>query len=190
VDIVRKFLKSVRRDLAVAAVSTFRETIAGSVLVPQVIRTLLYRASGMREVRSYNIRPRQVLDNSNLCIGDRAAVNQACFFEGKGLIALGDDCRIGPQTTFITSLHERLPDGTLQADSTYLEIRVGPRAWIGARSVILPGAVIEEDCVIAAGSVVRGRCLAGLTYGGVPARRIATAWDLLRDGDVPAPKLT
>jgi maltose O-acetyltransferase len=187
VNILRKFLESVRRDLRVAAVTTFRETFAGSVLVPQVIRTLLYRVSGMRQVRSYNIRPRQVLDNSNLCIGDRAAVNQACFFEGKGLIALGDDCRIGPQTTFITSLHMRLPDGTLEAESTYREIHVGPRAWIGARSVILPGAIIEEDCVIAAGSVVRGQCDAGLTYGGVPARRIETAWDLRRDGNVQAP---
>jgi maltose O-acetyltransferase len=188
VDIVRKFLASVRRDLAVAAVTTFRETIVGSVLVPQVIRTLLYRASGMREVRSYNIGPRQVLDNSNLRIGDRASVNQRCFFEGKGLIAIGHDCRVGPQTTFITSLHLRLPDGTLEADSTYRDIHVGPRAWIGARSLILPGAVIEEDCVIAAGSVVRGRCLAGLTYGGVPARRISTAWDLPRDSEVPAPQ--
>jgi maltose O-acetyltransferase len=190
VGIVRKFLESIRRDLATAVVTSFRETIAGSVLVPQVIRTLLYRASGMREVRSYNIRPRQVVDNSNLRIGDRAAVNQACFFEGKGLIALGDDCRVGPQTTFITSLHQRLPDGTLQADTTYLEIHVGARAWIGARSVILPGAVIENDCVIAAGAVVRGRCLAGLTYGGVPARRIATAWDLPTEGDVPAAGIT
>jgi acetyltransferase-like isoleucine patch superfamily enzyme len=187
VHIVRKFLASVRRDLAVAAVTTFRETIAGSVLVPQVIRTWLYRASGMWDVRSYNIRPRQVLDNSNLRIGDRAAVNQGCFFEGKGLIALGEDCRIGPQTMFITSLHMRLPDGTLEADSTYREIHVGRRAWVGARAVILPGAVIEEDCVIAAGSVVRGRCVAGLTYGGVPARRISTAWDIRRDSDVPVP---
>jgi carbonic anhydrase/acetyltransferase-like protein (isoleucine patch superfamily) len=41
--------------------------------------------------------------------------------------------------------------------------------------VILPGAVIERGCTIAAGAVVRGHCLAGKTYGGVPARLLTSS---------------
>ena len=171
---LQRLMDSIRRDLALAARSTFRNTIAGSVLVPQVLRTLLYRSSGLA-IRSFNIREGQVIDNSHLRIGDRTFVNRHCSFEGEGTIDIGADCQIGPETTFVTSNHERLPDGTVDTAPTYLDIKVGDGVWIGARSVILPGAVMEDDCIIAAGAVVRGRCLAGRSYGGVPARMLTSS---------------
>ncbi len=48
------------------------------------------------------------------------------------------------------------------------------RVWIGARATILPGAVIEDDVIVASGAVVTGRCLSGGVYGGVPANESAT----------------
>jgi maltose O-acetyltransferase len=179
---VRKALSSVRRDLSIGLRLVFRNSIAGSALVPQLLRTMLYRWSGL-DVQSFNIREGQVIDNSRLRIGDRTFVNRHCSFEGKGLIDIGADCQIGPETAFLTSNHERLPDGSIDSVPTYLDIRVEDGAWIGARSVILPGAIIEKYRVIAAGAVVRGRCLAGATYGGVPARLLAPSSG---KGTVPA----
>jgi maltose O-acetyltransferase len=166
---IQRVMDSIRRDLVFAWWSILRNTIAGSVFVPQVLRTVLYRSSGLA-IRSFNIREGQVIDNRRLGIGEGTFVNRGCSFEGEGRIDIGADCQIGPETIFITSNHERRADGTIDTRPTYLDIKVGDRAWIGARAVILPGAVVEEDCVIAAGAVVRGRCLAGRTYGGVPAR--------------------
>jgi acetyltransferase-like isoleucine patch superfamily enzyme len=37
---------------------------------------------------------------------------------------------------------------------------------------VLPGAVVESGCVVAAGAVVTGHCLADGVYAGVPARRL------------------
>ncbi len=49
-------------------------------------------------------------------------------------------------------------------------VRIGSGSWLGAGVVVLPGACIGRNVVIAAGSVVRGavpdRCVAA----GVPAR--------------------
>ncbi len=170
----KKALKSVQRDLAFAARSLIRNSLCGSVLVPQILRTMLYRWSGLA-IRSFNVREGQIFDNHRVRIGDQTFVSRRCFFDGKGLIDIGNNCQIAPEVMFITSNHERLPDGTIDAAATYLPIRVGDGTWIGARSIILPGTVIEEHCIIAAGAVVRGRCLAGQTYGGVPARPLTSA---------------
>jgi maltose O-acetyltransferase len=164
-----KALQSIWRDLSLAVRLIVRNSVAGSVLVPQIVRTMVYRWSGL-DIRSFNVREGQVIDNSHVHIGDRTFVNRHCSFEGHGTISIGNDCQIGPETTFITSSHERLPGGTISNEAVPLDIRVEDGAWIGARSVILPGAVVERDCIIAAGAVVRGRCLAGEAYGGVPAR--------------------
>ena len=69
------------------------------------------------------------------------------------------------------------PTASINNDPTSLDIMVEEGAWIGARSVVLPGAVIERNCIIAAGAVVRGRCLAGGSYGGVPARLLGSVRD-------------
>jgi maltose O-acetyltransferase len=173
-DWVQKATKIVWRDLSLSMVLIFRNSIAGSVIVPQLLRTVLYRLSGL-QIRSWNIREGQIIDNSNLRIGDRTAVNRHCSFEGSGVISIGDDCHIGPETAFITSTHERRSDGWIDGDAIFVDIRIEDDVWVGARCVILPGAVIEKGCTIAAGAVVRGRCVAGKMYGGVPARLIGSS---------------
>jgi acetyltransferase-like isoleucine patch superfamily enzyme len=63
-------------------------------------------------------------------------------------------------------------------------VRIGSGSWLGAGAVVLPGADIGRNVVIAAGSVVRGtvpdRCVAA----GVPARVVRSyepgnGWSLM-----------
>jgi acetyltransferase-like isoleucine patch superfamily enzyme len=168
-----KALRSIQRDLTLAGWMIFRTSIAGSVLVPQIVRTMLYRLSGL-DIRSFNVREGQVFENDHVHIGDQTYVSRNCSFEGNGAIVIGSQCQVSAETMFITSNHKRLADGSIDHNTTALGITVGDGVWIGARSVILPGTIIEDNCIIAAGSVVRGRCLADSTYGGVPVRLLSS----------------
>jgi acetyltransferase-like isoleucine patch superfamily enzyme len=53
-------------------------------------------------------------------------------------------------------------------------VDIGANVWIGAGCVILPGSVIGDNAVIAAGSLVHKRVPAGELWGGWPARKIRT----------------
>jgi maltose O-acetyltransferase len=167
-----KAVRSIQRDLALAGRMTFRTSIIGSVLVPQIVRTVLYRLSGL-DIRSFNVREGQVFENSHVHIGDQTYVGRKCSFEGDGAIVIGSGSQVGAETMFITSNHERLGDGSIDRAPTSIGITVGDGVWIGVRTIVLPGAVIEDNCIIAAGAVVRGRCQAGGTYGGVPVRLLS-----------------
>lgn len=49
------------------------------------------------------------------------------------------------------------------------EIHVGNNSFIGARSIILPGTIIGDNCIIGSGSVVRGNIPSNCIYSGNPA---------------------
>jgi maltose O-acetyltransferase len=171
---IHKAVASIDRDMRFAVRSLVVNSLCGSVLVPQILRTMLYRWSGL-PIRSFNIREGQKFDNTRVHIGDQTFVSRSCYFEGKGVIEIGKRCQIAAEAMFLTSNHDRLADGSIDMLADCLDIYVGDGSWIGARAIILPGTVIEERCIIAAGAVVNGRCLAGKAYGGVPAKLLTTS---------------
>ena len=79
---------------------------------------------------------------------------------------------LGPEVMMVTSNHPRSATGSIARTAEYLEIDVGPRCWLGARTTLLPGVRIGEGTVVAAGAVVTESCEAGAIYGGVPARKV------------------
>ena len=54
------------------------------------------------------------------------------------------------------------------------KIVIGDNCFIGARSTILPGVNIGNNCVVAAGAVVTKDIPSGEVWGGVPAHFIST----------------
>ncbi|APG26663.1 hypothetical protein A7E78_01565 [Syntrophotalea acetylenivorans] len=96
-----------------------------------------------------------VSDPQNLILGSNVLNNFQSFgiyfqnFSGK--IHLGNDCYIGPNVGLITANHD------LSDPSKHLpgkDIIIGARCWVGMNSVIMPGVVLGEGTVVAAGSVV------------------------------------
>jgi acetyltransferase-like isoleucine patch superfamily enzyme len=55
---------------------------------------------------------------------------------------------------------------------------VGKRVFVGVGAMILPGAVINDDCVIGAYSVVRGEIQAGSLVVGNPGKVVRTGLKL------------
>ena len=108
----------------------------------------------------------------NVHIGARCFVNQGCLFDATARIDIGDDVSLGHQVLVITSTHDaddpRHRAGALQS----APVRVGAGAWIASRAVLLPGVVIGEGAIVAAGAVVTQSVPPHTMVGGVPARAI------------------
>ncbi len=82
---------------------------------------------------------------------------------------------LGPEVMMVTSNHPRSATGSIARAVEYLEIDVGPRCWLGARTTLLPGVRIGEGTVVAAGAVVTESCEAGGTMQECQPERFADA---------------
>jgi len=115
---------------------------------------------------------------------------------GSGEVVIGEDCAINSGTVIYTGNGVRIGDAVLIAanctlaptnhafadtsrrirDQGFLPskggIVIGDDVWLGANVVVLDGADIGEGCVVAAGSVVRGKLEPYSIYAGVPAQRV------------------
>jgi acetyltransferase-like isoleucine patch superfamily enzyme len=86
-------------------------------------------------------------------------------------ITVGRNCIIGYNTTILT--HEYLIQEYRLGD-----VVIGNDVMIGANCTILPGIVIGDHAVIAAGSVVHKDVAAGRFVGGNPIQEIKRGGDL------------
>ena len=86
-------------------------------------------------------------------IGSHVFFNANCSIFCMGKITIGDYCKMGNNLVIVDHDHNYK-----NTDSEYLtgEVHIGSRVWIGANCTILKGTNIGDDCVIAAGSVVKG----------------------------------
>ena len=91
------------------------------------------------------------------------------------LVTIGDGTLISSDVLFSTHdgatwvLRDELPDLAV-----FDRITIGRRAFVGARSVLLPGCSVGDRSVIGAGSVVNRAIPDGVVAVGVPARVVST----------------
>lgn len=167
-------LGALRLDLTIAVRHLVLGVLAGSALTPRALRWLIYRWAGL-DVRTPNVFAGVRITGTELEIGSRTFVNHDCYLDvARGRIVIGEDCHLAPQVMVLTATHD-VADGRVDRTATYATTTIGDRVWLGARATVLPGAVIEPDCVVAAGAVVTGRLESGGVYAGVPARRVREA---------------
>ena len=104
-------------------------------------------------------------------LADDISINRGVeFYPGlmqKARICIGSGVRIAPNVRLHAAGHD--PDDPLLRDVA-ADIFVGDHAWLGAASLILPGARIGARAVVAAGAVVTGDVPDGAIVAGVPAR--------------------
>ncbi len=83
-----------------------------------------------------------------------------------GMLRLGRGCSVEPEVD--------LTGYWVDGDVLHLgEVRVGARARVGARSMLLPGAVVGGDAEVAPGSAVFGEVPAGEFWSGSPAEQVS-----------------
>jgi acetyltransferase-like isoleucine patch superfamily enzyme len=106
----------------------------------------------------------QVFVENDVTVGDRVTVkNGVQLWDG---VTLEDDVFVGPNVTFTNDPFPR----SGRRPATYSRTLVKRGASIGANATILPGIVIGERALVAAGSVVTRDVPPGKIVMGNPAR--------------------
>ena len=90
------------------------------------------------------------------------------------LISIGDNCAITDGVKFYTHGGGRLFRNEIPDFDCFGKILIGNNVYIGAGSKIMAGVVIEDDVLVAAGSIVSKSVPSGMVVGGNPAKIICT----------------
>jgi serine acetyltransferase len=105
-------------------------------------------------------------------VGDGCVIGRGSHIIAHHSIAIGDDVFTGPYVYITDQNHSYAdPDAPIGRQwPVNSAVSIGAGSWLGAGAVILPGAQIGANVVVAAGSVVRGRVPDRCVIAGVPAR--------------------
>ncbi len=110
--------------------------------------------------------------NNQLTFGDNFAVTGSSKIVCSESITFGDNCLLSWDVLFLDKdWHTVIYDG--KEGSMTKPILIGNHVWFGTRTTVLKGTVIQNDCVIAAGSVVNAVFESdNVLIGGTPAKVI------------------
>lgn len=152
-----------------------------SSLIPRYsgvrLRARLLRAMGLRIGRGSiimgtpymygvgNIRDR-------LEIGQRVVLNIGCVFDLHAPIHIEDNVALGHEVMILTSSHH-ISNSYHRAGPLFAAaVTIKRGAWIGSRSILLPGVTVGEGSVVGAGALVTKDVPPNSLAGGVPAKVI------------------
>lgn len=97
-----------------------------------------------------------VRDNATVSIGNDVFLNSGCIITSRKKVTIGDNTIFGPNVVVYDNDHRinngKVMDNEFVTDSVF----IGSNVWIGANSIVLKGSYVGDNCVIAAGSIVKG----------------------------------
>lgn len=106
-------------------------------------------------------------EGEGIRIGQDTVIGRGCVLLGD--ILVGDSVSMTAGTYVFTTSHDvQSPDFA----AVHATVRIGDRAWLGARAMVLPGVCIGEGGVLAAASTATRDIPAYRIYAGSPARDI------------------
>lgn len=110
-----------------------------------------------------------VKDNAKLLVGDGTYFTSDMHIEVVNEISIGNNCAISWGVTMIDGDHHQVISSN--HNSNYVgNIKIGNHVWIGCNCTILRNTTIGDNCIVAAGSVVKGDFPPGSMIAGNPAR--------------------
>src|ERR1043166_9465827 len=110
------------------------------------------------------------LNGRKVSLGANNVINFGPLIDGRRYrVETGSNVSIGPEATILTLGHD--PQSPAFADRGG-DVRIGDRAWLAYRAIVLPGVSIGEGAVVAAGAVVTRDVEPFAIVAGNPARRV------------------
>ncbi len=113
-----------------------------------------------------------------LLLGNGVVLGRGSHVIADTRVTIGDDTYCGPYV-YITSTNHSYDDPHEPIGKQWPRtdpVEIGPGCWLGTGAVVLPGARLGRNVVVAAGAVVRGEVPDHAVVAGAPAR-IVRSWD-------------
>lgn len=146
---------------------------------------LLYRPLFGSHGRNFRFDPHGSYTYSNIHVGDDVSLGwRPILMAALSEIRIGSKVMFGPQVVIIggghnTSVLEQfMSDISEKRPEDDRGVVIEDDVWVGARAMILRGAVIGRGSIIGAGAVVTKRVPPYAVVAGVPARVVKFRWDV------------
>ena len=100
-----------------------------------------------------------VFDNAKLKIADHCFFNINSSITCLENIEIGSNCKFGNNLVIVDHDHNYRAKGKFNFENPEFissPVKIGDNVWCGANVVILRGTIIGDNCIIAAGSVIKG----------------------------------
>lgn len=111
-------------------------------------------------------------EGNKIQIGQNSVIGRNCYLGGSvGKLTIKDNVSITAQTYIFCSSHAK---DSPHFESTYSDVTIEDRAWIGARAMILPGVHIGKGAVLGAQSTATKNIPDFSVFAGSPAKNIGT----------------
>ena len=104
-----------------------------------------------------------------LTIGNHCWIGQEVWIDNQADVSIGNHVCVSQRTYFCTGSHDHR---SRTFDLITKPIRIGDGAWLGAGSMVLGGATVHSNAVVAGGSLVVKDVPASTIVGGNPAKPI------------------
>lgn len=140
------------------------------VLPSQTVRYWIYRRFGLQ------LGPKSVIYGGceiraprGIRIGSGTSVGHRCILDGREGLTIGDNVNLSTEAWIWTLQHDKdSPTFACQGAPVVVE----DYAWLGGRTIVLPGVRIGRGAVVASGAVVTKDVEPYTVVGGIPARVI------------------
>ena len=99
----------------------------------------------------------KIRDNAHVEIGEGTSFNYDCMVVSHDKIKIGNNVQFGPHVYIYDHDHDyRAKDGLEKLKYKTGPVTIGNNVWIGANAIILRDTFIGDNCVVGAGTVVKG----------------------------------
>lgn len=117
--------------------------------------SMLAIGKGVTARRALNI---SIEKGASIKIGNHTFFNNYCSINAMSSVEIGDDCLFGEGVRIYDHDHRFRELGVPISRQGFksVPIKIGDRCWLGSDVVVLKGTVLPNDCVVAAGVVLKG----------------------------------
>lgn len=111
-----------------------------------------------KHVRAHRRSKLLAFKNGILEIGSNTALGNGVSINYMDKITIGEGVQFGPDVKIYDHDHDfRVPGGIRAEKFKTAPVEIGNHCWIGSSVVILRGTRLGENCVVGAGSVLKGK---------------------------------